>query len=94
MARTLKVYGSKPACRPYVPRSLSPHQQVRHIVAARSMAEALRLLGTSRGYTSETGNEDEIRAAMAQPGVVLWQAHRIDKVFEPVPTSQRMDSTP
>lgn len=88
MKRQLKVYGSSPIGRLYVPTTLSPHRQVRHVVAARSLTEACRLLGTGRAYTSETGNKAQIEAALSAPGVVFWATVRIperSEDYQPVP---------
>lgn len=50
--------------------------QTDEIVAARSMAEAARLFGTSlhhmRTYGHETGNDRQIEVAMSRPGVVFY----------------------
>lgn len=54
-----------------------PHHQFRVIVAARSFAaaqryvEAVGLFKPRRDYWGPTGNEQELREALARPGVVL-----------------------
>lgn len=67
--RRLKVYG--------VNRSVGRRPQVRCIVAAHNIPQAAALFGVSpsylRTYGSETGNDEEIAVAKAQPGKVFWQ---------------------
>lgn len=54
--------------------------QVREIVAARSVAEALRLSGRSRAdwrhSGTTTGNASEIAIALAEPGVIFYTTDR------------------
>lgn len=73
MNRKLKVYGwtgtkATPGSR---------QRQSRNIIAAHSVAELLRLTGIPRSQYSwsggETGNAEELAAALAQPGVMLWR---------------------
>lgn len=51
--------------------------QTRVIVAARSKAEAARLLGFTPGhaknYMGATGNTRELEIALAEPGKVFWR---------------------
>lgn len=72
--KPLKVYGT------------SLDGRHRHIVAARSRAEAFRAWGTTRGqsdrYTSETGNDVEIAIATSRPGVV-FESDLNEKKFRP-----------
>lgn len=72
---TLKVFGG-----------LMPGRgraQVRTIVAAKSQAEAARLLGLSlsyaRNYWSGTSNDTEIAVAMSAPGTVFQASGSFDK---------------
>lgn len=76
----MKVYGWM---------GMSHGRQYRRIVAARSWVEAASLssetLYTMRTYGSITGNEREIKAATARPGVVLQRLlddHRAN--YEPL----------
>lgn len=65
---------------PGTPRHLV---QVRMVVAARSRAEVMRLgaaagvgrANNPRDYFNlgETGNPESLAAALAEPGVILWQ---------------------
>ena len=52
------------------------HGQTREIVAARSAAEVKRLTGMTRTEWEhvgcETGNENEIQTALAEPGTIFW----------------------
>ena len=72
--RTLKVFGSSPVDRPYVPETLSRHQQTRHIVAATSKAAACRLLGTRPDFTTETFNEEVRRFLLGAKGAASGRA--------------------
>lgn len=73
--RALKVYGILNwvfRC----PPAPNGNRQARCVVAARRQAEAAQALGVSlhhfRQYGSETSNTEEVRAALAEPGVPLW----------------------
>ena len=52
-------------------------KQVMIMAAVRSRAEFSRITGISahclKDYSSETGNADDIEAAMAKPGTVFWR---------------------
>lgn len=79
MNKKLKVYGIVlwvDAC----PPAPNGSQQARCIVAAPNKTAAARALDCSvhnlDTYGSVTGNEYEIAAAMAQPGVALWTEDR------------------
>lgn len=76
MPRPLKVYGVM-NFRQECPVSPNRGRQTRDVVAARSIAEAARLIGVSdrfmRVYGSETGNDVEVEICMADPGVVFWR---------------------
>jgi hypothetical protein len=71
-ARALKVYGWVG----YHRDAPGGNHQTREITAAPSKAAVARLLGTSVSALqnlSETGSTEEVAAAHAAPGVVLWQ---------------------
>lgn len=72
MPKPLTVYGWTGYTRDNV--------QVREILAARSVTEALRISGRSRADWKHsgtvTGNEDEIAIALAEPGVIFYTADR------------------
>lgn len=55
-----------------------PARQTRCVMAARSwraVSEASGLtVGYLRSYGSVTGNDQEVAAALARPGVVLWRS--------------------
>ena len=65
----VKVYGYT-AWAPY-----GNNRQGRHIVAAKSVSEVLRITGLTRYQFNnlgfETGNEEEILQAMSEPGTVF-----------------------
>lgn len=71
--RSLKVYGWVG----FRTRKEGHAGQTREIVAAKSMAEAARVAGIKphylRTYGCETGNPEELRVALADPGVVYWR---------------------
>jgi hypothetical protein len=73
----LRVYGTTLMVKEVVHRN----KQARCVVAAASLKEAARLFEVSlyhaRGYCSETGNAEELRQALAHPGVVWW--HELDE---------------
>ena len=75
MSRPLKVYGWVG----WHKDAPGPHRQTREIVAAHSKAEAMRLGGLTRREFEhsgcETGNEEELRVALAEPGVVFWHGY-------------------
>lgn len=52
-------------------------RQSRNIIAATSVAEALRLSGTKRSFYNWSGGETrspkEVAKAMSKPGVMFWQ---------------------
>lgn len=77
MARELKVYGWI-GWRNEAKLAPNGSHQTREIVAAHSVAEVLRIAGITRseyGYSgSETGNDEELAVALAEPGVVFWAA--------------------
>ena len=68
------LYGGKHAIR-RDPRMEPYHNQVRAIVAARSMAEVARIEGVKRPAQlfnlTETGNAREIEIALRSPGIVF-----------------------
>lgn len=77
MAKTLKVYGWRES-RGECPRAANYSQQTRSIVAAHTLAEAMRIAGMKR-YAfvesccgCETGNETEIEVALSKPGTIFW----------------------
>lgn len=76
MPKELKVWGVGRDWRRDCPRAANGTQQTREVVAARSMAEAARLLKVSpsrlKNFGSPTGNPEEIRIAMSKPGTVFW----------------------
>jgi hypothetical protein len=65
---TLYIHEAKPAP--------NGNRQCRAIVATSSQKKAAEAFGISmhefRGFACPTGNAEEIEAAMARPGVVLW----------------------
>ena len=69
----LKVYGWRSF------RADAPgfHHQTREVCAAKSQAEVARIAGVTAPYAldclCETGNEHEVRVAMAEPGVIFWR---------------------
>lgn len=71
--KRLKVFGINIHGR--APRGRYVHNQYRAVVAARSQAEAARLLGVGlyyfRGYGTETGNRIELALALGKPGTVF-----------------------
>lgn len=79
MAKKLKVYGVLLWVHD-CPPAPNGSKQARCIVAAPSKAAAARALNCTIGhlntYGSVTGNEYEIKAAMAQPGIALWTEDR------------------
>ena len=72
MPRELKVYGWR-SFRMECPPAPNGSRQTREIIAAHSVAEVCRLTGVRRSEVSETGNEEEVRVAMKDPGVVFWR---------------------
>lgn len=70
---TLKVY----AWSSFRRSAPGPHHQTREIVAARSMAAVARMTGhldyRSIHNLCETGNAEEIKVALAKPGVIHWR---------------------
>ena len=80
MTRALKVFGTALMAYGEEVSTLGEpnhHRQVRAIVAAKSMAEAVRLFGltqSGRDYISETGNDRELEVALAKPGQVFATA--------------------
>ncbi len=80
MPRSLFVYGYRGwrnECRP----AANGNKQTREIVAVTSVAAAHRAFIASglncsindvRNYGAETGNELELKTALAEPGVVFW----------------------
>lgn len=74
-SRRLKVYGWT-GHRFECPPAPNGSHQTREIVAASSVAEVMRLSGRRRSglfNICETGNDEEIATAMAEPGVVFWR---------------------
>jgi hypothetical protein len=76
MARRLKVYGGHHLGR------------YRAVIAAHNAQEVADAIGNAsayyvRGYWSTTGNDTEIAAAMAQPGVLLVEYERNTGKYEP-----------
>lgn len=78
MPRPLKVFaytGHRIAA--YGPRNV--HGQTREVIAATTKTEAHRKSGLARSAfdrtVCETGIEEEIAVATANPGVVFWQPH-------------------
>lgn len=63
-ARKLKVFGTGLITKFGVRRA---------IVAVTSKTAACKLFKRSRGYVCETGNKVQIEAALAQPGVILFE---------------------
>jgi hypothetical protein len=55
-------------------------QEVKCVIAARSKSEAMRLTGVkpnsvfARDFVGETFNDQDVAAALARPGVVLYRA--------------------
>jgi len=80
MPRPLKVYGVL-GWRVGCPAAPNGNRQTREVVAARSKAEAARLLGCSlhwlNSYGSETWNDRELVVAMASPGTVFWRPNHL-----------------
>lgn len=75
MNRSVKVYGWY-GHRRECPPAANGSRQTREIVAASSIAGAMRLTGERRSNLwdiCETGNQHEIETAMAEPGVVFWK---------------------
>lgn len=70
----MKVYGMKRIARRSWPTEA---RQPRVVVAAKSKAEAARILKVTpyafSQMASVTGNEDEVKAAMSRPGVPFVQ---------------------
>jgi hypothetical protein len=84
MARELKVYGTM---------DFLHGKQVRIIVAERSFAAAKRAaravgMDMRRDYTSATGNPEELRVALPNPGVVYFTRDPVGgrREYVPVPT--------
>ena len=74
MTRPLKVYGWR-GWRSACPPAPNGGRQTREIVAAPSIAAALRAAGDagpSREEICSTGNAEEIATAMQEPGIVFW----------------------
>ena len=74
----LKVFGS---CNFVIDRTTD-----RVVIAATSQKRAAELLGVSlydfKQFWSETGNEEEIKAAMAKPETILISRRSVIVVFE------------
>lgn len=90
-ARKLKVYGCR-HMRSECPPAANGGRQTREIVAAPSKREAARLVDPERPWMrprlseiEETGNDEEIKLAMSEPGVVFWcplhELYRTDHVW-------------
>lgn len=75
-SKKLHVYGWQ-GWRTECPAAPNGGRQTREVCAAHSKAEAARVAGKKWAHQlfnfGETGNEQDIAAAMAQPGVVLWR---------------------
>lgn len=74
--RKHKVYGWQ-GYRSECPPAPNGSQQTREICAATSMNKLCEILGCKKSELmnlGETGNEQEIRLAMKEPGVVLWRS--------------------
>lgn len=78
MSKQLKVYGwqgyrrEMPKRYPHIPWV----RQTREICAAPSKAAVAKIVGRpvySLFNLNQTGNEFEIKSAMAKPGIVLWR---------------------
>lgn len=71
----MKVYGWQ-SFRSEATPAPNGSRQTREIMAAKSVAEVLRVAGMSRyefnQSGTETGNDEELRVATARPGVVFW----------------------
>ena len=80
MSLKLKVYGWQ-GHRQECPPAPNGNKQTREIVAAPSIAAAARAAGYSRPRQMfnlcETGNDDDVKRAMSEPGVVFW--HPLDQ---------------
>jgi hypothetical protein len=80
----MKVYGGHNMVR--------GHGQVRCIVAANNQKEAAAIVGLSlyymRMYWSETGNKEEVAAALARPRTLLFSKkdYGPGRLFEEVPS--------
>ena len=63
-------------------------KQVRTIVATKSQKKAAELVGVSlhhfRDYWGETGNKDELEAALPNPEIVLVSSGIQSKDFKPL----------
>lgn len=74
--KNLKVYGWT-HYRSECPATPNGGRQTREIMAAKSVAEVMRVTGLSRNYLTtyggETGNTDELTHALSTPGVVFWR---------------------
>jgi len=78
--RKLKVYGTVQFCRPEHKHLLDPKRpwrtQVRYVAAVSSKKEFAELLHLTVGqigiYTSITGNEEEVKKAMANPHTLIF----------------------
>jgi len=76
MSKRLKVYGFLGARRDaYTAQNHSG--QTREIVAAKSIAEVMRITGRTRreltNFGGVTGNPEEVSLAMGKPGSVFWK---------------------
>jgi hypothetical protein len=73
--KQLKVYGWT-GYRTEAEASPNGMQQTREIVAATSVAQVMRISGKTRHYLTnyggETGNTEELRVALAEPGIIFW----------------------
>lgn len=81
MSKKLKVYGWT-GWRQECPTGPNGNRQTREVVAASSKKAVREIAGKwdtpPNSELTDTGNEDEIKQAMSEPGVVFW--HPIDEV--------------
>jgi len=71
----LKVYRWQ-SWRSECPATANGSRQTEEIMAARSMAEVMRIVGGTRSEffnLGETGNKESCAVALAEPGVVFWK---------------------
>ena len=76
MARKLKVYGWQ-GWRNEAMNERHARYQTREIMAAPSQSAVARAAGFKRASQlfnlCETGNDEELRVALAEPGVIFWR---------------------
>lgn len=74
MKKKLKVYGFR-GWRKECPAAPNGNKQTREIVAAHSKAQVKAATNVPAYEIEETGNDEEVKLAMSEPGRIFWQPH-------------------